>query len=85
MTHTKGRGVNYRKIRLMNHDCGCNSGSSHRDAFGSLKKKLLCHWNSILPEPGQPSTQLYKLTCLTACKQTNIQLAGGIGQFISRD
>ena len=27
-------------------------------------------WNSILPEPGQPSAQLSKLICLTACKKT---------------
>ena len=35
-----------------------------------LKIELIHLWNSILPEPGQPSAQLSKLICLTACKKT---------------
>ena len=35
-----------------------------------LKKKLILLWNSILPEPGQPSAQLSKLIRLTACNKT---------------
>ena len=34
-----------------------------------LKIKLIRLWNSILPEPGQPSAQLSILIRLTACKQ----------------
>ena len=34
-----------------------------------LKIELIRLWNSILPEPGQPSAQLSKLMCLTACKK----------------
>ena len=34
------------------------------------KRELIRLWNSILPEPGQPSAQLSKLICLTACKKT---------------
>ena len=35
-----------------------------------LRKELIRLWNSILPEPGQPSAQLSKLIGLTACKKT---------------
>ena len=35
-----------------------------------LLKELISLWNSILPEPGQPSAQLSKLIRLTACKKT---------------
>ena len=35
-----------------------------------FKKELIRLWNSILPEPGQPSAQLSKLIRLTACKKT---------------
>ena len=52
------------------YDCGCTSWSPLRDAVGSFKKELIRIWNSILPEPGQPSTQLSKLILLTACKKT---------------
>ena len=52
------------------YDCGCNSWSPLRDAVGSLKKELIRLWNSILPEPGQPSAQLSKLIRMTACKKT---------------
>ena len=34
-----------------------------------LKIELILLWNSILPEPGQPSVQLSKLIRLTACKK----------------
>ena len=34
-----------------------------------LKIELIRHWNSLLPEPGQPSAQLSKLIRLTACKK----------------
>ena len=34
-----------------------------------LKIGLICLWNSILPEPGQPSVQLSLLIRLTACKK----------------
>ena len=52
------------------YDCGCNSWSPLRDAVGYLRKELIRLWNSILPEPGQPSAQLSKLIRLTACKKT---------------
>ena len=35
-----------------------------------LRKELICLWDSIFPEPGQPSAQLSKLIRLTACKKT---------------
>ena len=38
--------------------------------FVLLKKKLIRLWNSILPEPGQPSAQLSKLICPTECRKT---------------
>ena len=34
-----------------------------------LKIELICIWNSILSEPGQPSAQLSELICLTACNK----------------
>ena len=34
-----------------------------------LEIELICLWNSLLPEPGQPSAQLSKLIRLTACKK----------------
>ena len=37
---------------------------------GDPLKELLHLWNSILPEPGQPSAQLSKLIRLTACNKT---------------
>ena len=52
------------------YDCGCNTRSPLMDAIGSLKQELLNFWNSILPEPGQPSAQLSKLIRLTAYKKT---------------
>ena len=35
-----------------------------------LRKGLIRLWNSILPEPGEPSAQLFKLIRFTACKKT---------------
>ena len=35
-----------------------------------LEKEMIHLWNSILPEPGQPSAQLSKLIRLTTCKKT---------------
>ena len=35
-----------------------------------LRKQLIRLWNSILPEPKQPSAQLSKLIRFTACKKT---------------
>ena len=46
------------------YDYGCNSGSSLRDAVGSLKKELIRLWNSVL------CAELSKLIRLTACKKT---------------
>ena len=34
-----------------------------------LKIELIRLWNSVLPEPGQPSAQLSKLIRITACKK----------------
>ena len=34
------------------------------------KKELIRLWNSILPEPGQPSAQLSKLIRPTECRKT---------------
>ena len=51
------------------YESGCNSGSPHRDAVGSLEKKLVGLWNSILPKPRHPSAQLPKLTGRTAFKK----------------
>ena len=34
-----------------------------------IKIELIRLWNSLLPEPGQPSAQLSRLIRLTACKK----------------
>ena len=39
------------------------------DAVGSLKKELDCLWNSILPDPEQPSVKLSELIRFTANKK----------------
>ena len=52
---------------------GICSGNQRHPSQGCrwfFKKKLIRLWNSILPEPGQPSAQLFKLIRLTACKKT---------------
>ena len=64
---TKGRGVSYGKIGRTT--VAVTQGSS-QECRGSLEKELICLWNSILPEPGQPSAQLPKFIRLTACKKT---------------
>ena len=51
------------------YNCGCNSGSPLRDAAGSLEKELIRHWNSILPEPGQPSAELPNSFHMPHCMQ----------------
>ena len=62
---TSGRGVSYGKIGLT------TVAVTHDPLSGMplvlFKKELFRVWNSILPEPGQPSAQLSKLTSLTAC------------------
>ena len=64
---TEGREVSYRKI-------GLTTVAVTQDLLSGmplvLKIELICLWNSILPEPGQPIAQLSKLRCLTACKET---------------
>ena len=58
--------MSYRKI-------GLTTGALTQDLLSGmpwvLKIELIHLWNSILPEPGQPSAQLSKLICLTACKK----------------
>ena len=65
---TSGRGVSYGKIGLttmaVTHDL--LSGMP----LVLLRKKVIRLWNSIFPEPGQPSAQLSKLIRLTKCKKT---------------
>ena len=65
---TYGRGVSYGNIGLttvaVTHDL--LSGMP----LVLLRKELIALWNSILPEPGQPSAQLSKLIRLIACKKT---------------
>ena len=66
--HTYGRGVSYGKI-------GLTSVAVTHDLLSGmllvlLRKELIRLWNSILPEPGQPSAQLSKLIRLTTCKKT---------------
>ena len=66
---TWGRGVSYDKIGLttvaVTHDL-----LSGMPLVLVKKKELIRLWNSISPEPGQPSDQLSKLIRLTACKNT---------------
>ena len=40
-----------------------------------LEIELIHLWNSILPEPGQPSAQLFKLIRLIACKKTKHKIS----------
>ena len=58
------------------YDCGCNSWSPLRNGVVLFKKELIRLWNSILPEPEQPSAQLSKLIRLTACKKTKHTVRG---------
>ena len=64
--HIEGREVSYGKI-------GLTSVVVIQDLLSGmqlvLKIELIRVWNRILPEPGQPSAQLSKLICLTACKK----------------
>ena len=63
---TEGREVSYGKI-------GLTTVAVTQDLLSAiplvLKIGLIRLWNSILPEPGQPSAQLSELIRLTACKK----------------
>ena len=63
---TEGREVSYGKI-------GLTTVSVTQDLLSGiplvLKIELIRLWNSILPEPGQPSGQQSKLIRLTSCKK----------------
>ena len=63
---TEGREVSYGKI-------GPTTVAVTQDLLSGmllvLRIELIRHWNSILPEPGQPSAELFKLIRLTACKK----------------
>ena len=48
-----------------------------------LKIELIRLWNSILPEPEQPSAKLSKLIRLTVCKKAMHATSRWLGQFIS--
>ena len=75
MPLTEGRKVSYWKI-------GLGTVAVTQDLLSGmplvLKTELIRLWNSILPEPGQPSAQLSELIRLTACKKAMHK-----GQFIS--
>ena len=64
--HTEGREVSYGKI-------GLTTVSVIQDLLSGMplvrKIELIRLWNSLLPEPGQPSAQLSKLIRITACKK----------------
>ena len=64
---TKGRGVSCGKI-------GLTTVVVSQDLLSGMplvqEKELVRLWNSMLPEPGQPSAELSKLIRLTACKKT---------------
>ena len=49
------------------------------------KTKLIRLWNSILPEPGQPSAQLSKLIRPNEYRKTQHSMSRWSGQFISLD
>ena len=63
---SEGREVSYGKI-------GPTTVAVTQDLLSGmplvLKIELIRLWNSLLPEPGQPSAQLSKLIRLTACKK----------------
>ena len=63
---TEGREVSYGKIGLTPVAVTQNLLSGMPLV---LKIELIRLWNSLLPEPGQPSAQLSKLICLTACNK----------------
>ena len=65
---TKGRGVSNGKIGLTT--VAVTQDLPSGTLLVLYEKELIRLWNSILPGPGQPSDQLYKLICLTACKKT---------------
>ena len=63
---TEGREVSYGKV-------GLTTVAVTQDLLSGiqlvLKIELIRLWNSLLPEPRQPSAQLSKLIRLTACKK----------------
>ena len=61
--------MSYRKIGLTTVAATHDLFSGKRSGSDSLKKELIRLWNSILPEPGQPSAQLSELIRLTARKK----------------
>ena len=63
---TEGREVSYGKIGLMTVAVTDDLLSGMQLV---LKIELIRLWNSILPEPGQPSAQLSKLIRFSACKK----------------
>ena len=63
---TEGREVSYGKIGLTTVAV---TQDLHSGMPLVLRIELIRLWNSILPEPGQPSAQLSKLIRLTACKK----------------
>ena len=69
MPRTKGRGVSYGKIAFTT--VAVTQDLPLGMSLVLLEKELIQLCNSILPEPGQPSAQLSKPICLTACKKTN--------------
>ena len=66
MPRTEGREVSFRKI-------GLTTVAVTQDVLSGmplvLKIELIRLWNSILPEPGQPSAQLSKLISFTEGKK----------------
>ena len=70
MPRTKGRGVSYGKIGLTT--LAVTQDLSSGMPLVLSEKELIRHWNSILPEPEQPSAQLSKLIRLTARKKTKL-------------
>ena len=77
---TEGKEVSYGKI-------GLTTVAVTQDLLSGmpllLKIELIRLWNSILPEPGQPSAQLSKLIRLTACKKAMHATSQWYRQFIS--
>ena len=64
---TEGREVSYGKIGLTT--VAVTQDLLSRMPLVLIKIELIRLWNCLLPEPGQPSSQLSKLIRLTACKK----------------
>ena len=67
--HTKGRAVSYGKIGITT--VAVTQDLASGKPLVLYEKELIHIWNSILPEPGQPSAQQPTLIRLTACKNNN--------------